>query len=87
VAVRRSSGHDCLDNGADWIKVYMTYRSWLDAHGDLVSQPTLTVEEPLRAGVKIAFGTDVGGVVWTDPIAQEFAREVEFGMTPMQAIH
>jgi imidazolonepropionase-like amidohydrolase len=24
--------------------------------------------------------------VWTDPIAQEFAREVEFGMTPMQAI-
>jgi imidazolonepropionase-like amidohydrolase len=36
--------------------------------------------------VKIAFGTDVGGFVWTDPIAQEFAREVEFGMTPMQAI-
>jgi imidazolonepropionase-like amidohydrolase len=40
----------------------------------------------LRAGVKIAFGTDVGGFVWTDPIAQEFGREVEFGMTPMQAI-
>ncbi|MBV9621999.1 MAG: amidohydrolase family protein, partial [Gammaproteobacteria bacterium] len=40
----------------------------------------------LRAGVKIAFGTDVGGFPWTDPIAQEFAREVEFGMTPMQAI-
>ena len=36
--------------------------------------------------MKIAFGTDVGGFVWTDPIAQEFAREVEFGMTPMQAI-
>ena len=40
----------------------------------------------LRAGVKMAFGTDVGGFVWTDPIAQEFSREVEFGMTPMQAI-
>ena len=40
----------------------------------------------MHAGVKIAFGTDVGGFVWTDPIAQEFAREVEFGMTPMQAI-
>ena len=26
------------------------------------------------------------GFVWTDPIAQEFAREVEFGMTPMRAI-
>ena len=36
--------------------------------------------------MKIAFGTDVGGFVWSDPIAQEFAREVEFGMTPMQAI-
>ena len=36
----------------------------------------------LHAGVKIAFGTDVGGFVWSDPIAQEFAREVEFGMTP-----
>jgi imidazolonepropionase-like amidohydrolase len=40
----------------------------------------------LKAGVKISFGTDIGGIPWTDPIAQEFAREVEFGMTPMQAI-
>ena len=44
------------------------------------------VSKALHAGVKIAFGTDVGGFAWTDPIAQEFAREVEFGMTPMQAI-
>jgi imidazolonepropionase-like amidohydrolase len=40
----------------------------------------------LKAGVRIAFGTDVGGFPWSQPIAQEFAREVEFGMTPMQAI-
>ena len=38
------------------------------------------------AGVKIAFGTDIGGIPWTEPIAQEFARMVEFGMTPMEAI-
>lgn len=174
----RKAAREQLDNGADWIKVYMTHRSWVDEHGDLVSQPTLTVDElkaivdeahgwrkkvachayngpglqraldggcdsiehglelndaqiaqmikqgtwyvptlavyyydpdpadtpsgkrdrkrvalhgvsfqkALRAGVKIAFGTDVGGFVWTDPIAQEFSREVEFGMTPMQAI-
>jgi imidazolonepropionase-like amidohydrolase len=37
-------------------------------------------------GVKIAFGTDVGGFKWSEPIAEEFAREVELGMTPMQAI-
>ena len=39
-----------------------------------------------RAGVKIAFGADVGGFPWAEPIAQEFEREVAFGMTPMQAI-
>jgi imidazolonepropionase-like amidohydrolase len=174
----RKAAREQLDHGADWIKVYMTHRSWVDETGELVSQPTLTLDEikavvdeahgwrrkvachayngvglqraldggcdsiehglqitdaqiaqmvkqgtwlvptlavyyydldpentpsgkrdrkaiavhgvsfqkALRAGVKIAFGTDVGGFVWTDPIAQEFAREVEFGMTPMQAI-
>ncbi len=174
----RKAAREQLDNGADWIKVYMTHRSWVDERGELVSQPTLTVEElravvdeahgwrkkvachayngiglqraldggcdsiehgleitdaqiaqmikqgtwyvptlavyyydpdppdtetgkrdrkrvavhevsfkkARHAGVKIAFGTDVGGFVWTDPIAQEFVREVEFGMTPMQAI-
>ena len=39
-----------------------------------------------RAGLRIAFGTDVGGFVWTDPIAQEFERMVKFGMKPMDAI-
>ena len=174
----RRAAREQLAHGADWIKVYMTHRSWLDAAGNLVSQPTLTVEElkaivdeahgwqrrvachayggiglqraldggcdsiehgldltdaqvaqmlkqgtwyvptlavyyydwspadtdagrkdrketelhgasfrkALKAGVKIAFGTDVGGFPWSDPIAQEFGRLVEFGMTPMQAI-
>jgi imidazolonepropionase-like amidohydrolase len=174
----RKAARQQLDHGADLIKVYMTHRSWLDAQGNLISQPTLTLEElkaiveethgwgkkvachayngqglqraldggcdsiehgleisdaqiaqmvkqgtwyvptlqvyytdwdpentdsgkrdrkrvavhgvsftkALRAGVKIAFGTDVGGFAWSQPIAAEFAREVEFGMTPMQAI-
>ena len=174
----RKAAREQLDKGADWIKVYMTHRSWLDAQGALVSQPTLTVEElkaivdethgwgrkvachaynglglqraldggcdsiehgleitdaqiaqmlkqgtwyvptlqvyytdwdppdtdtgkrdrkrvavhgvsfskALHAGVKMAFGTDVGGFKWSEPIAAEFLREVEFGMTPMQAI-
>jgi imidazolonepropionase-like amidohydrolase len=174
----RKAAREQLDHGADWIKVYMTHRSWVGKSGDLVSQPTLTVEElraivdethgwgkkvachaysgeglqrgldggcdsiehglvltdaqiaqmirqgtwlcptlsvyysdwapadtpegqrdrkrasehevsfrkALKAGVKIAFGTDIGGIPWTEPIAQEFPRMVEFGMTPMQAI-
>jgi len=169
-----------LDNGADWIKVYMTHRSWTDPKDDkkLVSQPTLTLEEikavtdeahgwgkkvachayggiglhraldggcdsiehgldlddaaitqmveqgtwyvptitvyygdwapentpdgkrdrarafvheasfkkALKSGVKIAFGTDMGGIPWTQPIAQEFDYMVKFGMAPMDAI-
>jgi imidazolonepropionase-like amidohydrolase len=174
----RKAAREQLDHGADWLKVYMTHRSWVDDNGNLVSQPTLTVDEikaitdeahgwgrkvachayngiglhraldggcdslehglelddaaiqqmvkqgtwyvptfsvyyydwapentlagkrdrkrvqlhgqsfqkALKAGVKIAFGTDIGGIDWKEPIAQEFAHEVEFGMTPMQAI-
>jgi imidazolonepropionase-like amidohydrolase len=174
----RKAARQQLEHGADWIKVYMTHRSWIDKQGNLFSQPTLTLEEiraivdethgwgkkvachayngvglrraldggcdsiehgleldeaaiaqmvkqgtwlcptmsvyykgwaaegtpegqrdrkrvavhgpslqrAVKAGVKIAFGTDVGGFSWTEPIAQEFSRMVEFGMTPMAAI-
>ena len=174
----RKAAREQLDHGADWIKVYMTHRSWLDKDGNLVSQPTLTVEElkaivdeahgwkkkvachayngiglqraldggcdsiehgleitdaqiaqmvrqgtwycptlavyykdwakedtpagqrdrkraavhgpsfekALKAGVKIAYGTDIGGIEWTEPEAQDFPYMVQFGMTPMQAI-
>jgi imidazolonepropionase-like amidohydrolase len=174
----RKAAREQLDHGADWIKVYMTHRSWVGKKGELVSQPTLTVEElkaivdeahgwgkkvachayngiglqraldggcdsiehglqitdsqisqmvkqgtwycptlavyyhdwapadttdgqrdrkraadhgvsfnkALKAGVKIVFGTDMGGIVWTEPIAQEFPRMIEFGMSPMDTI-
>jgi imidazolonepropionase-like amidohydrolase len=174
----RKAAREQLDHGADWIKVYMTHRSWVDANGRLASQPTLTVEElraivdethgwgkkvachayngeglhraldggcdsiehglelddaavaqmvkqgtwycptltvyyghwapegtpagrrdrkrvevhgpsfqkALKAGVKIVFGTDVGGFSWSEPIAQEFPRMVELGMSPAAAL-
>src|SRR5438552_8169046 len=44
----RKAAREQLDHGADWIKVYMTHRSWVGKNGELASQPTLTVEE-LRA--------------------------------------
>jgi imidazolonepropionase-like amidohydrolase len=40
----------------------------------------------VRRGVKIAFGTDVGGFAWTENAAKEFGYMVRYGMTPMQAI-
>ncbi|MCA1582686.1 MAG: amidohydrolase family protein [Acidobacteria bacterium] len=174
----RKAARQQLEHGADWLKVYMTHRSWVDAQGNFVAQPTLTVEElkaivdeahgwgkkvachayagiglrraldggcdsiehgldlddaaiaqmvkqgtwlcptmsvyydhhapegtpagqrdrkrvalhgpslrrALKAGVKIAFGTDVGGFSWSDPMAREFPRLIEFGMSPMAAI-
>ena len=174
----RKAAREQLDHGADWIKVYMTHRSWVGKNGELVAQPTLTVEElraivdethgwgkkvachayagiglhraldggcdsiehgldlddaaitqmlkqgtwyvptlsvyytdwgpadtpdgkrdrlrasvhevsfkkALKAGVKIVFGTDMGGIPWSEPIAQEFTRMVEFSMSPMDAI-
>jgi imidazolonepropionase-like amidohydrolase len=174
----RKAAREQLDHGADWIKVYMTHRSWVDKQGNLVSQPTLTVEElkaiveethgwgkkvachayngaglqraldggcdsiehgldmsdtqiaqmakqgtwycptlsvyfldwapadtpegrrdraratlhentfrrAQKAHLKIVFGTDMGGIPWQEPIAQEFGRMVEQGMAPMEAI-
>src|SRR5450755_2507011 len=51
----RKAARQQLEHGADWIKVYMTHRSWIDKQGGLVSQPTLTVEE-LKAIVDEAHG-------------------------------
>ncbi|HKW57902.1 MAG TPA: amidohydrolase family protein [Candidatus Acidoferrum sp.] len=174
----RKAARQQLDHGADWIKVYMTHRSWVDKEGRLVSQPTLTVEElkaivdeahgwqkkvachayngiglqraldggcdsiehgleisdaqiaqmqrqgtwycptlspyyddwappetpagkrdraraavheisfhkALQAHLKIVYGTDMGGIPWTEPLAQEFKRLVSLGMSPMDAI-
>src|SRR6202790_4453209 len=41
----RKGARDQLEHGADWLKSYMTHRSWVDKQGHLYSQPTLTVEE------------------------------------------
>jgi imidazolonepropionase-like amidohydrolase len=40
----------------------------------------------LRKGVKIAYGTDVGGYAWSEPMARELTYMVRYGMTPLQAI-
>jgi imidazolonepropionase-like amidohydrolase len=46
-----------------------------------------TFRRAMRAGVKIAFGTDAGGFDWKINPAKEFSSMVKFGMTPAQAIH
>jgi imidazolonepropionase-like amidohydrolase len=46
----------------------------------------ITFKKALRAHLKIVFGTDMGGIPWTEPIAEEFKRMVGLGMAPMDAI-
>jgi len=45
-----------------------------------------TFRRAMKAGVKIAFGTDAGGFDWKINPAKEFSSMVKFGMTPGQAI-
>src|SRR5262249_15995455 len=45
-----------------------------------------TFHRAVSAGVKIAFGTDVGGFDWSINPAKEFPIMVKYGMTPAQAI-
>ncbi|PZX62207.1 metal-dependent hydrolase family protein [Hydrotalea sandarakina] len=40
----------------------------------------------LKAGVKIAYGTDIGGYDWNLPEAKDFEFMVKYGLTPLQAI-
>ena len=55
-----------------WLKM-------VDVHED-------TFRRALKAGVKIAFGTDAGGFDWSIDPAKEFAFMVKWGMSPAQAI-
>jgi imidazolonepropionase-like amidohydrolase len=69
------------------------YHDWAPADTPAGQRDRLrvAVHEPsfkkaMAAGVKIAFGTDMGGIPWTEPIAQEFSRMTDLGMSPMDAI-
>jgi imidazolonepropionase-like amidohydrolase len=46
----------------------------------------LTFVKARKAGVRIVFGTDVGGFAWTENEAKEFTYMVKWGMPPMDAI-
>jgi len=45
-----------------------------------------TFHRAMKAGVKIAFGTDAGGFDWKENPAQEFKYMVDWGMTPLEAM-
>lgn len=45
-----------------------------------------TFKKALDAGVKIVYGTDIGGYSWDEPQAKDFEYMVKWGMTTAQAI-
>ncbi len=45
-----------------------------------------TFKKAMKAGVKLAYGTDIGGYDWNLPQAKDFSYFVEWGLTPVQAI-
>lgn len=55
------------------------WKQMIEIHAD-------TFRRAVAAGVKIAFGTDVGGFDWKINPAVEFPLMVKYGMTPAQAL-
>jgi imidazolonepropionase-like amidohydrolase len=53
---------------------------------DMIKIHSDTFRRAVKAGVKIAFGTDVGGFDWGIDPAVEFPLMVKYGMTPAQAV-
>jgi imidazolonepropionase-like amidohydrolase len=43
-------------------------------------------KKAMNAGVKIAYGTDIGGYSWDEPQTKDFEYMVKYGMTNIQAI-
>ena len=59
---------------------------WFQCQQGRYDEAQASFKRALNAHLKIVFGTDIGGMAWTESIAREFPRMVEFGMSPMDAI-
>jgi imidazolonepropionase-like amidohydrolase len=73
---------ECIQAGA---KSGATPADFLEHDRDLAEQQRQNFSKAVRAGVKMAFGTDAG-VCPHGINARQFAFMVKYGMTPMQAI-
>lgn len=53
---------------------------------DMIPMEREAFAKALKRGVRITYGTDVGGYSWTENQAKELSIMVRYGMTPMAAI-
>jgi len=49
------------------------------------TEPAL-FKKAMQLGVKIAYGTDIGGYDWNEPQAKDFEYFIQYGMSPVEAI-
>ncbi len=75
--------------------IYYTPTMWVGAYmsegrgGEwpkMVAVSNETFQRAMKAGVKIAYGTDIGGFSWDITPAKQFETMVKLGMTPREAI-
>ena len=76
-----------IRQGAWWCPTIFIYvRNSRGPNSDAVLAKMRSFKKAVEKGVKITFGTDVGGFEWSINAAKEFDYMVKWGMTPMQAI-
>lgn len=76
-----------LAKGAVWCPtLYIYQRGSRAANAELTQMRARNFKLAVQKGVKIIFGTDIGGYPWTETETKEFELMVNWGMTPMQAI-
>jgi imidazolonepropionase-like amidohydrolase len=77
--------------GTAFVPTLLVFREHA-AHGSMVSDPVVAAHKRsfancLEAGVRIVFGTDVGGFEWTRvPQAEEFTEMTRLGMPAAEAL-
>jgi imidazolonepropionase-like amidohydrolase len=82
---------EMIRKGTVWVPTVMVGAYVAPGRGGnwtrMVETEKIAFQEAHKRGVKIAFGTDVGGSDWRDiGQAREFQYYVDYGMSPMEAI-
>lgn len=76
-----------IAKGAYWCPtLYIYQRSGRAANSEMMQVREKGFRAALKKGVKIIYGTDIGGYPWTETQNKEFSLMVKWGMSPMQAI-
>lgn len=75
-----------LQKNAWWCPTIYIYQRSGRANPELTAFRAKNFRSAVEKGVKIIFGTDIGGYPWTETETKEFSLMVNWGMTPMQAI-